>query len=41
MAGRVDEKCAMLHCDDAEEYYASGIALYIEGVRAMLQLAAV
>ncbi len=31
----------MLHCDDAEEYYASGIALYIEGVRAMLQLATV
>jgi TetR/AcrR family transcriptional regulator, tetracycline repressor protein len=31
----------MLHCDDSDEYYASGIALYIEGVRAMLQLASV
>ena len=29
----------MLHCDDPDAYYESGIALYVEGARSMLQLA--
>ena len=28
----------MLHCDDPEAYYRTGIALFVEGARAMLQL---
>jgi TetR/AcrR family transcriptional regulator, tetracycline repressor protein len=31
----------MLHCDDPEAYYESGVALFVEGARAMLQLARV
>ena len=29
----------MLHCEDPEAYYRTGIALFVEGSRAMLQLA--